>query len=167
MQIVRRILVILLILLIILLAGGYFLVYFTIDDDHRPYMDYIIKYSDQYDLDPKLVTAVVETESNFNPEAKSSVGALGLMQIMPETGEEIAKNFEQDYSEEDLYDPETNIKFGTYYLRYLFDYYGSMDYAILAYNGGLGNVDLWIKEGILTGNPQDYQNIPFKETKLY
>lgn len=51
MQIVRRILVILLILLIILLAGGYFLVY-AIDDDHRPYMDYIIKYSDQYDLDP-------------------------------------------------------------------------------------------------------------------
>jgi len=95
-----------------------------------------------YRLDPALVAAVIYQESKFRPEARSDSGAVGLMQLLPETAKGIAmrtggSRFEVD----DLLDPEINIRYGCWYLRHLLDKYGSLDRALAAYNGGQGNVD--------------------------
>lgn len=162
-----RLIIFLLILILILSIGLYFVFYFAANEDHRPYMDYIVKYSEENDLDARLVTAVVKTESDFNEEAQSGAGAYGLMQVVPETGQWVADRLEESFSTDSLLDPETNIRYGAHYLAYLIDYYKSIDYAIIAYNAGIGNVDLWIREGILSGDVADYENIPFNESKRY
>lgn len=114
----------------------------------------IQRFSRQQGLDSSLVMALTEQESAYDPQARSKVGATGLMQIMPATGKEIAKELGiKDY---DLTDPETNIKFGTYYLKKMMDRYGGdVDKALAAYNAGPGNVDKY------NGIP------PFEETQNY
>lgn len=162
-----RLILLIAILLIIVFAGLYFFVYYMTNDNHIEYMDYISKYSQEYDLDERLVTSIIKTESDFRADVKSGVGATGLMQLMPDTAKWVADRLGEEYSAEMTLDPETNIRYGTYYFRYLINYYQSVDYAILAYNAGFGNVDKWINEGILKGNSSDYDNIPFNETKNY
>lgn len=101
-----------------------------------------------YSIDPYLVAAVIRTESHFRTRAISSVGAIGLMQIMPATGEWIADNIGVDgFTTGDLYEPKTNIRLGIWYLRYLIDRFGRVDTALAAYNAGPGNVERWQKEG--------------------
>lgn len=167
MKVIKRLLVLLLIILIMLFALGYFILFATVKNNHKPYMEYIEKYSQEYGVEKELVAAVIKTESGFNKEAHSSAGAKGLMQITNDTGDWIANRLDEEFIEDNLYDPETNIKYGIYYLKYLINYYKSVDYAIMAYNAGFGNVDLWIREGILTGDVEDYENIPFAETRNY
>lgn len=167
MRVIKRLLVLLLIMIIILFALGYFILFATVKDNHKPYMELIEKYSQEYGVEKELVAAVIKAESGFNSDAQSHADAKGLMQITTDTGEWIANRLGEDFDDENLYDPETNIRFGVYYLDYLINYYKSVDYAIMAYNAGFGNVDLWIKEGILTGDIKDYENIPFAETKNY
>ena len=114
----------------------------------------IEKYSNQYGLEPTLMLALTEQESAYDPQAVSRVGARGLMQIMPATGKDIAR--ELGVSDYDLNDPETNVMFGTYYLKKMMDRYdGDIDKALAAYNAGPGNVDKY------NGIP------PFKETQKY
>jgi soluble lytic murein transglycosylase-like protein len=113
-----------------------------------PFGDLIHEKAQKYDVDPALVAAVVETESRFHPQARSAVGARGLMQLMPRTGAWLgAKN---------LYDPEQNVDAGVKYLKYLQDRFdGNLKNAIAAYNGGEGNV-------------QRYGGVPpFRETRTY
>lgn len=167
MRVIKRLLVLLLIMFIIIFVACYFILFATVKDTHKPYMEFINKYSEEYGVEKELVTAVVKSESGFNPDAHSYADARGLMQITPDTGDWISQQLGIEYNHDDLFDPQTNIKFGVFYLDYLINYYKSVDYAIMAYNAGFGNVDLWIKEGILTGNVEDYENIPFNETKNY
>ena len=113
-----------------------------------PFGDLIHEKAQKYDVDPALVAAVVETESRFHPQARSAVGARGLMQLMPRTGRWLGAT--------DLYDPEQNVDAGVRYLKYLqvrFD--GNLKKAIAAYNGGEGNVERY------GGVP------PFRETRSY
>lgn len=102
------------------------------------YENYIVKYSQEYSLDPFFVAGVIYAESHYNKDAVSRVGARGLMQIMPATGKSIATKLgENDYNADKLMDPETNIRYGCWYLRYLLDNYGGDQNAALAgYNGG-------------------------------
>lgn len=102
------------------------------------YKEQISKYSRQYQLPRNIIAAVIYVESGFNPHAHSSAGARGIMQIMPSTGASIAKMLgESDYDLEKLWDPETNIRYGTAYLRSLYDAYEqNWDLALAAYNGG-------------------------------
>lgn len=101
----------------------------------------------EYELDPAHVAAVVLAESSFDPSAVSSVGAEGLMQIMPETGEWIAGKLDESYEEGCLFDPETNLRYGCWYLRFLMDRYdGDRTCASAAYHSGQGAVDQWLKD---------------------
>lgn len=133
------------------------------------YSEYVYKYAKENDLDPFLVFSIIKVESNFNRNIKSSSGALGLMQLMESTAIEMANEIgEEVIVKESLYNPETNIKIGTNYFSYLLKHYdGNELLALTAYNAGMGNVDNWIKEGILKKDGSNIENIPYKETNNY
>ena len=96
-------------------------------------------------LDPTFVAAVVRCESRFKASAVSSRGAIGLMQIVPETGAWIAQQLGvQDFEVDSLYDPALNLQFGSWYLRYLLDRYEDKSDALMAYNAGPSRVDEWL-----------------------
>jgi soluble lytic murein transglycosylase len=132
------------------------------------YAELIEEYSAEYGLDPYFVSAVIHTESGFDPQAASGVGALGLMQIMPETGEWIAgKLGVEDYSKQMLYDPETNIRFGCWYLGFLSERFGSNLQLVMAgYNAGHNRVAEWVGDPNISDG-ESLVNIPFKETDDY
>ena len=133
------------------------------------YGEYINKYSEEYELDPYLVLSIIKTESNFKEDALSNKGAKGLMQIMDTTGEWVSSEIGIDsFNTSLLYDAETNIKMGCWYLNNLTnEFNNNIDLAIAAYNGGSGNVSRWLtlEECSSDGETLDY--IPFPETKKY
>jgi soluble lytic murein transglycosylase len=112
-----------------------------------------------YRLDPALLAAVIYQESKFQSDAKSSSGALGLMQLKPETAQGIAiRTGGSRFQTSDLYNPEINIRYGSWYLRHLLNKYGDEKTALAAYNAGQRNVDTWKAEG---------KGIQFSETRAY
>jgi soluble lytic murein transglycosylase len=112
-----------------------------------------------YRLDPALLAAVIYTESKFHPDVRSSSGAVGLMQLLPQTAEGIAERTGGTrFRESDLLDPEINIRYGAWYLRHLLDKYGDVRTALAAYNAGQANVDRWRAAGV---------GIQFPETRRY
>ncbi|MDF2892815.1 MAG: hypothetical protein K0R80_3182 [Clostridia bacterium] len=129
----------------------------------------IVKYSEEYKLPPQLVASVIKTESNFNVFAESSKNAKGLMQITPSTGKWIAEKLQMtSYNDDMLYDPEVNIRFGCWYIRYLYSTYdNNMTLAFAAYNGGRGNVDKWLESQRISREDTNLEQIPFKETKNF
>lgn len=132
------------------------------------YEETIRKEAAARDLDPYLVMALIHQESGYDPEARSRVDALGLMQIMPATADEIGRRLDIPFAEQRRTDPELNIRMGTYYLRRLIGMAGG-DWraALAAYNGGIGNVWKWQRQQ--KGRPIDefIESIPFSETKSY
>lgn len=124
------------------------------------------RYATLYDLSPDLVYAVIKAESGFDPDAISHVGAVGLMQIMPSTFVWLTDLTGEEIAPDRLTDPETNIRYGCYYLRYLLNVYEDQTLTLAAYNAGMGNVKKWLaseeysKDGKLI-------EIPFEETKNY
>lgn len=133
------------------------------------FKDTIIAYSNEYKLPPPLVAAVIKTESKFNVFAESNKGARGLMQITPPTGKWIAEKLDiESYSDDMLFDPEVNIRFGCWYLRHLLNYYdNNMTLTFAAYNGGRGNVDKWLQNEELSKDGKNLDTIPFEETKNF
>jgi soluble lytic murein transglycosylase len=106
-------------------------------------------------LDPALLAAVVYVESRFDPNAQSEAGALGLMQLLPETAEGIALRTGGDrFVVADLRDPELNVRYGSWYLDHLLDRYGNKELALAAYHAGQGNVDEWRRSGSGTAFPE-------------
>ena len=128
----------------------------------KKYKNYVISYSEEFDIDPALVYAIIKVESGYNPNAVSRSGALGLMQILPSTAQWIAEELGEVYDENEMFNPKTNLKFGCFYLRYLFDKFEKFDIAICAYNAGEGKVFDWIEDGVLLRD-----KIDFLETKNY
>ena len=130
------------------------------------YEDEITASAATHGVDPYLVAAVIRSESSWDPEASSHQGARGLMQLMPETAQDmVAKGLVDGkrYSYENLEDPTVNIEYGCAYLSYLLTYFnGATDRAIAAYNAGVGNVDGWAKQDKLLHNA-----ITFPETQAY
>jgi soluble lytic murein transglycosylase len=112
-----------------------------------------------YDIDPALLAAVIEQESKFRADAKSSAGAIGLMQLLPDTAKGIAIHTGgSKFVLSDLYNPEINIRYGAWYLHHLMQRYGDEKTALAAYNAGQQNVDRWRAEG---------KGIEFPETRAY
>ena len=101
----------------------------------------------EFSLDPAYVASVALAESSFDAEAVSSVGAIGLMQIMPSTGEWIAGKLDEAFDAQRLYEPSVNLRYGCWYLRFLLDRYdGDMYTASTAYHQGQGRVDQWLED---------------------
>ncbi|MGZ4168911.1 MAG: lytic transglycosylase domain-containing protein [Solirubrobacteraceae bacterium] len=119
-------------------------------------------------LDPALVAAVIYAETKFDART-SSAGAVGLMQLMPETATFLAKRSgATTFSTADLSTPDVNIAYGSYYLRYLLnEYHGSTVLALAAYNGGETNVDSWVRSAHEDGQRFRIGDIPFPETRAY
>ena len=119
-------------------------------------------------LDPALVAAVIYAETKFDPRT-SSAGAVGLMQLMPETAVYLAhRSGATTFTTADLSTPQVNIAYGSYYLRYLLDeFHGSTMQALAAYNGGEANVDNWIARARAQGRRFGIADIPFPETRDY
>jgi soluble lytic murein transglycosylase len=123
------------------------------------YQAIVLGHAQHYRLSPALLAAVIEQESKFNANARSSTGAVGLMQLQPDTAKGIAlhtggKNFVLA----DLNDPEINVRYGSWYLRHLLDKYHDERLALAAYNAGQANVDEWRRKG---------ESVQFSETRAY
>ncbi len=133
------------------------------------YEDSIAAYAKEYGLDPYMVAAVIHTESGFDPNAVSHAGAIGLMQVMPETGEWIAgKLGVEPFDINALYDPDTNIRFGCWYLGFLRERFGGANELVWAgYNAGQGRVDEWLADPAVSADGVSLTDIPFEETADY
>jgi len=133
------------------------------------YKETIFKYAQEYDLDPYLVASVIWAESSYDPEAVSKVGAVGLMQLMPDTAEWISHKVDMDdFAEQDLTDPDVNIHLGCWYLSYLakrFD--GNLANIIAGYNAGPNKVEEWLGSDEYSKDGVTLENIPYEETDNY
>jgi soluble lytic murein transglycosylase len=135
-------------------------------DDFREIVD---KYAAEYNVPAYVIFAVIDTESDFEPGAVSSAGAQGLMQMMPSTFEWLTSSdhLDENLSPNDIFEPEVSIRYGTYYLRYLFEKFYNWDTVFAAYNGGEGNVAKWLKDRRYSDTNGNLTDIPFKETREY
>lgn len=161
---IRRFALVILLLLLLLNApaiGRFFYPF--------PYRDIINHHAARYGLDPLLLAAIIKTESNFHPLATSPKGARGLMQIMPKTGAWVAEEVGIEHFHADiLYDPETNICVGAWYLSDLFrEFNGDIVLVLAAYNGGRGNVKKWLAEQKNKNSSSLPEQFPFPETRNY
>ena len=120
----------------------------------RTYSEFVEKYCELYDVDPNLAYAVIHTESGFDSKAVSRMGACGLMQLMPETAEWIAGKIKlSGYAFDRMYDPETNIRFGCWYLQYLGNlFHGDPVCVACAYHAGQGQVTAWLSDPKLSSD---------------
>jgi soluble lytic murein transglycosylase len=123
------------------------------------YSTIVRAHAHNYDLNPALLAAVIDEESKFRADAKSSAGAVGLMQLLPATAKGIAVHTGgSKFVTSDLYDPEINVRYGAWYLHHLLQKYGDERLALAAYNAGQQNVDTWRAEG---------KGVQFPETRAY
>ena len=123
------------------------------------YESIVVSHARNYDLPPTLLAAVIYTESKFDADARSAAGAVGLMQLLPETAKGIAVRTGGDgFVVSDLVDPEINVRYGSWYLRNLLNRYDDVRTALAAYHAGPGNVDEWRAKGV---------GIQFPETRDY
>jgi soluble lytic murein transglycosylase len=156
-------------LALLVLAGGVVLAFALVQDAKPGWWErlwYPLRYEQivrgharNYELDPALLAAVIYQESKFKANARSSSGAIGLMQLLPDTAEGIAVHTGgTQFRVDDLYNPEINVRYGAWYLRHLIEKYGDERTALAAYNAGQDNVDRWRRSGA---------GIQFSETRAY
>ena len=130
------------------------------------YSNYVEKASQEYNLDEELIYAVIKTESGFDSNAKSDAGAMGLMQMMPESFEWVQDLRGESYKTSQLYNPEINIDYGCYLLKYFLDTYEDEECAVAAYNAGFV-VSKWLKDEKYSSDGKTLESIPYNETAHY
>ena len=139
--------------------------------NHRPkYRELIEQYAAEYDLNPAFVSAIIKNESNYDPRAVSSKGAMGLMQFMPDTFDWVKKNCGYRGADASiLYEPEAAIKMGCYLLRYICRQLGTDDPVLVtcAYHAGWGNISSWVKNYSSDGVTLAVSEIPKSDTRTY
>lgn len=119
-------------------------------------------YAGEFKVDKNLLKAVAKVESGFRENAKSSAGAVGVMQLMPSTAKWVASELGDSYSEEKLFNANTNIRYGAFFLSYLLGKYEDLVYVLACYNAGEGVVSSWGEPGTFTAD-----DVPYGETKNF
>ena len=163
------------VLSILLLAAGIY--YISWHRTQMQYMQYPLRYeelivarAEEFGLEPWHVAAVIRCESSFRETATSNVGARGLMQIMPDTGAWLAGKFDEEdvYTDDSLYTPEVNIKYGCWFLQWLMARYdGDRTLATAAYHAGHGTVDKWLADPEISPDGKTIPEIPYDSTRTY
>ena len=135
----------------------------------KKYEELVEKYAFEYNVPEYIIYAVINTESGFDPNAKSSTGAFGLMQMMPNTFKYLTsdRHLDEEIEFEELADPDTAIRYGTYYLRYLFDKFHKWNVVFAAYNAGEGRVSEWLDDVEYSKDGETLNKIPIRETRNY
>lgn len=131
----------------------------------QSYSDYVEKYCREYGIDENLAYAVIHTESGFDSDAVSHMGACGLMQLMPETFDWLRSKI--GAVDDDIFDPETNIRYGVYFLSLLHGEFGDEKLTIAAYHAGMGRVNQWLNDTGVSPDGRTLENIPFSDTEYY
>ncbi|HUP64926.1 MAG TPA: transglycosylase SLT domain-containing protein [Thermoanaerobaculia bacterium] len=132
------------------------------------YEEEIRRHAAKNELDPYLVMALIRQESAFNPEARSPVGASGLMQLMPATGRELGSRLYSTFTESRLTNPEVNIELGTHYLRRVINLLdGNVELALAGYNGGPYRIRRWRRESPQKPLDEFIEGMPLSETRGY
>lgn len=134
-----------------------------------PYRETVFQQAQANNLNPYLLAAIIKTESNFDPRATSPKGARGMMQLMPETAGWVAQKMgDKEIYLEQLYEPATNIRLGSWYVSDLYrEFHGDTILVLAAYNGGRGNVKKWLTQEHWTGEQRTLDQIPFAETRHF
>lgn len=141
-----------------------------------PKIFYPIKYSEivepvaeKYGIDKYLIYAVIKTESNFKPDAESNVGARGLMQLMNDAFDWVKyrMNDISDIEYDSMYDPESNITYGSYMMKLLLDEYGDVETSVAAYHAGRGTVNKWLSDSEYSKDGKTLDKIPSRTTGHY
>jgi len=167
--VVRSIVIISILLLSVLCGFLFQLIWDKVDRINYPreYSDIVDVYSYEYGVPEHIVYSVIKVESDFESGAVSEAGAVGLMQLMPETFVWLTTENGENLNSATLYDPETNIKYGTYYLSKLYLQFGSWDEVFAAYNAGPTKVEKWLSDNEYSEDGRTLDSIPYKETKDY
>ena len=127
----------------------------------------IARYSEEYGLDPYLVAAIIHVERGSRETAVSPKGALGLMQLMPSTAEWIAGKLGEPFDPDALTEPYTNIRYGCWYLNFLFERFTPVDTVLAAYNAGHNAVRGWLNDPAYSEDGVTLKRIPYPETEQY
>lgn len=133
------------------------------------HLSIVQKYSKKYNIEQSLVCAIINTESGFDKNVVSNKGARGLMQIMENTANWAAKETNiENYSYDNIFNPELNINIGCWYISKLQQQYGGdIELMLSAYNAGSGNVSKWLKNSKYSADGKKLDVIPYKETENY
>ena len=133
------------------------------------YSDMVETASMETGIDKYLINAVIRTESNFNAEAESEVGARGLMQLMEDAFDWVKFRMEDDRSVtyDDMYDPGYNIEYGSFLLKLLYEEYGDERTALAAYHSGRGSVNGWLEDKNYSSDGKTLDKIPSDTTEHY
>lgn len=133
----------------------------------RDYGDFVEKYAKENNLQTAFVYAVIECESGFDKDAVSYARAKGLMQLTSDTFDWLQSKTGEKLSQEMLFDPETNIKYGCYFYGILLEEYENEATAVAAYHAGMGNVSKWLRDEKYSLDGKTLYDIPFENTKKY
>ena len=133
------------------------------------YEELVEKYAYENEVDKFLIYAIIKTESDFKPNAESNLGARGLMQIMEPTFEWIRYRFgdSEELVYDIMYEPDQNIRYGSYLISYLINYFGTIELAVCAYHAGIGNVDSWLQNPEYSKDGEKLDVIPISDTEYY
>lgn len=159
--------------LAVLIVIGCFAVHAGVQHFYRKnypvnYRETVLKYAVEYDMDPAFILAVMKTESDFNPNAVSEADARGLMQVAETTFDWIKNKLGEEKTVfEDMFTPETNVRYGVFFLHYLYNEFGSFELAAAAYHAGRGAVNGWLSDSSLSSDGQTLNEIPSPVTAHY
>jgi len=153
-------------LVLFLGVGGYVL---RADPSSSSHAEMADKYGREYGVDPALVNAVIQAESSGRPGALSHAGARGLMQLMPKTASEMAQRLDlPPLTKQDLFNPDLNIRLGTYYLHLLGEEFDHVPELVLAaYNAGPGSVRRWMGAHPRLSPSRLLRTAAYPETRAY
>ena len=166
----RRVKVKIAIVLLLLLASLFYLIchcdLIATKRRERAVLPFVSTASAEFEIPVAMILAVIRAESDFHTDARSRAGAMGLMQLMPDTFSWLCAELGEAHTAHEITDPETNIRFGTYYLSYLYEKFGSWRVALAAYNAGEGRVAEWLNDPSLSSG-NTLRRIPYPETAAY